>query len=121
MHKNFRIRAILCLAVAILAIFSGCVSSSGGASTGKLVVNARISGGGGILQDATVNVYEQGTQNVVATGTTNNEGKWEEIIAPGNYTIEISKEGYNSYSRDKTIKANGLVLFWPLSPNNAGS
>jgi outer membrane lipoprotein-sorting protein len=96
-------------------LLSGCLLED---KIGTVGVNV-ISSAGGDLEGAEV-VIKTKTSTVVAEGITGNDGRWETDVPVGDYTIEISKEGYsNTCLEDKTIGAGRIVINCTLIPEQS--
>jgi len=96
-----------------LLLFSGCLNEGG---KGKVSVNV-IESDGVSLEGAEILIKTRTSNTIVAEGMTDQEGNYETELTFGDYTIKISKEGYeNTYLEDKTLDSDGISISWALSP-----
>jgi len=96
-----------------LLLFFGCLNEGG---KGKVNVNVRETGGEN-LEGAEITIKTRTSNTIVAEGMTDQEGNYETELTLGDYTIKISKEGYeNTYLEDKTLGSGGISISWALSP-----
>lgn len=73
--------------------------------TGGLHLNVYDEETGSPVPNAEVKVTNKTTGNE-ATGTTNNNGVYEDHFDAGNYEVEVNKSGYQAYMQDVSITAS---------------
>lgn len=76
----------------------------------KIAVEIRMRPAYGMVRDAithipleltVVRLFEQGSNRLVMTRVTNNQGKFFALPPPGTYTITISKPGYGTFTKER--------------------
>lgn len=79
------------------------------------------------LDLAVVRLFEQGTNRVVMTRVTNNQGKFFALPPAGKYTVTITKPGYGNFSKqDVEIKSEHdttlqmIADLMPIAPHPSG-
>jgi iron complex outermembrane recepter protein len=86
-------------------IFSATSQSSHAQSVGATITGTVTDGKGGVLQNASVHVKNEAT-NEVSTSKVDAQGRFSiDSLAPGRYTVEISAAGFSVNHRDVQLAA----------------
>jgi outer membrane receptor protein involved in Fe transport len=103
MHRIFRSYVGFCLFLGLLAGFSPRIARAQNANTGELK-GAATDSSGAVMPGVAVKIQNVDT-GVVTPTMTNQSGLYDvPFLAPGDYTVTFSKEGFRDYVR------NGIVL-----------
>lgn len=106
-------KIVIVLVILTSLFLSGCLIED---KTGTVSVRVSSSAGGDV--EGAQAVIKATGENVVAEGLTDSDGRWEARDVPvGDYTIEVSKEGYsNTCSENKSVGAGRIVVSCTLTP-----
>ena len=77
---------------------------------GDGVITMLVWGDSVFIPNAELTVYEQGTTNVAAEGTTDSNGRWHPLIQPGTYTVVLTvPDGWQMLNGGSATQENIVV------------